>query len=141
MSSTYVETRIKDALKASKGNKARASQQLIAWAMQDIKLLQGLTRAHLGGIVAYNVDRVASGRAEVTRSKPAPKPKTAAPITKPATGDGFGKELLKAVASENAAVFGLETYSSPSGTTQTSQRHIDAMSQIVSASKNKLRGF
>lgn len=125
MSQDYAEKMIAKALKAAKGNQTIAKQQIIAWAQQDAKLLQGLTRAHLTGIVAYQIDRVASGRA--ARSKmPAP----AKPKERPADEE-FGMELMKAVASSSAAVFGLENGSGGGRRTQVSEDHIRALQKIA----------
>ena len=70
MSLEYAEQKIQQALKLSKGNQARARQQVIAWALEDDTLLKALTRSHLTGIVAYNIERVASGRAAAARRSP-----------------------------------------------------------------------
>lgn len=129
MSLKYAEAKIKEALMNADGNQARARQQIIAWAMEDAKLLQALTKHHLTGIAAYHVERVASGRTV--------KPKAAPPKPKPKVdaGEGaFGKEILKAVANSSSAIFGLEGYVSPNRRGQASQRHIDAIRQMA---KNK----
>ena len=69
MSLEYAEGRIREALKLSGGNAARARKQIIDWSREDMRLLQELTRGHLSGIVAYNVERVLSGRAEEKKKK------------------------------------------------------------------------
>lgn len=133
MSLKYAEQRIKEALVNAGGNQARARQQVIAWAFEDAKLLQALTKHHLTGIAAYHIERVASGRAA--------KPKTAAvakaPKATPKKEESFGKEILKAVANTDSAIFGLETYSSPQKKGRASQQHIDAIRQMAARSKNK----
>lgn len=133
MSMEYAEERITEALKLTGGNKARATQQVIGWAVQDAKLLHALTKAHLNGIVAYNVDRVASGKSvqgdgKAGAAHPAPqKPKK---IT-PEPGNEFGMEILRAVSSSSSAVFGLEAYSHPHKKGGVSQSHIDAIRQMA----------
>lgn len=124
MSQNYVEKKVKLALQKSSGNKALARQQLIAWAMDDAELLQGLTRAHLSGIVAYNIDRVLSGKGVQDAGKPKPK----APPKKmmQAAGDEFGAEILKAVAGNSGAVFGFDD-GTPRAPTKVSQNHINAL--------------
>lgn len=135
MSLEYAERRIAEALKLAKGNEARARQQIIAWALTDEKLLQALTKSHLSGIVAYNIERVASGRAAAARKAQKPKPK-AANTQKTNKQADFGVELLKAVASSSSEVFGLENGSSGVGRPgQVSQNHINAIRAIASKTK------
>ena len=69
MSLEYVERRINEALKLSKGNATKARQIVIKWCQDDIRLLHGMTKAHLNGIVAYNIERVASGRSAKAKAK------------------------------------------------------------------------
>jgi len=136
MSLEYAERRIVEALKLAKGNQARARQQVIAWALTDDKLLQALTKSHLSGIVAYNIERVASGRAAAARKVQKPKPK-AANTQKTNKEADFGVELLKAVASSSSEVFGLENGSSGIGRPkQVSQNHINAIRAIASQKKH-----
>ncbi len=47
MSRDYAESRIREALKLTKGNPTKARQQVIAWAVEDQRLLLGLTQPHL----------------------------------------------------------------------------------------------
>ena len=135
MSLEYAERRIAEALKLAKGNQARARQQVIAWALTDEKLLQALTKSHLSGIVAYNIERVASGRAAAARKAQKPA-KKAANATKTNQEADFGVELLKAVASSSSEVFGLENNTAGlGGKTQVSQNHINAIRAIASKTK------
>ena len=134
MSLSYVESKVREALKISGGNVVRARQQLIAWTYEDSKLLHALTKNHMTGIVAYHVDRVLSGR--TAKPKPPPsQPKK--PTVAPEPGDEFGQEILKAVANSSSAVFGLEGYSAPQKRGQASQRHIDAIHQMAAKQKSK----
>lgn len=131
MSLEYAEKRIAEALTLSKGNQARACRQLMSWALnEDTELLQSLTKAHLSGIVFYNVERVASGRAAAAKKKAtAPKP---ANKSNPKAEEDFGMELLKAVASSSSEVFGLE-HNAPLGRKgQVSQNHINAIRAMAS---------
>ena len=129
MSLEYVEKRISEALKLSKGNATKARQTIIKWCQDDLKLLHGLTKAHLNGIVAYNVERVASGRNDKSKKKPAAKP--------PVTGkEKFGMEILKAVVN-SGSIFGLEATQAPRKKGQASQQHIDAIKKLASKSKTK----
>ncbi len=134
MSLQYAEKRIKEALKLTGGNQARARQQVIVWALEDPQLLQALTKHHLTGIVAYHMERVVSGRASKAQAS-APPPKKPKKVA--ATDDEFGKEILKAVANSSSAVFGLEGPSAPQKRGQASQRHIDAIRQMAREVKSR----
>lgn len=154
-SSNYVLSRIKEALYNSNGNKAQAMRQVLSWAGTDMQLLQGLTRAHLSGIVAYHVDRAAAGRAggagEMRSAGAKKKTPPAEPIARRATpkvgqrrmvspsqGSPFGQEILKAASNTRSQVFGLESYESPVPAQPTSKRHEDVMRHLASFSnKNK----
>jgi len=132
MSLEYAESKIKEALALSKGNEAKARQKIIAWAAEDSALLYALAKPHLSGIVAYQVERVASGRAEKTARKVTPEPKAAPqPTTKK---DSFGMELLKAVAATDATIFGLEDSGRPRKRTVASDKHIEALKAIAAKS-------
>ena len=136
MSLEYAERRIAEALKQAKGNQARARQQVIAWALQDDKLLQALTKSHLSGIVAYNIERVASGRAAAARKAQKPVQKKPANAQKQNQEADFGVELLRAVASSSTEVFGLENGSAGIGRPgEVSQNHINAIRAIATNKK------
>ncbi|MCB1563177.1 MAG: hypothetical protein R3D66_05120 [Alphaproteobacteria bacterium] len=136
MSLEYAEGRIREALKLSGGNAARARKQIIDWSREDMRLLQELTRGHLSGIVAYNVERVLSGRAEAAKKKKETPPK-ATPSAPPKTGkDSFGLEILKAVASSSSEIFGFEDPGLPHKRGQASKQHIAAMKAIASKKKD-----
>ena len=136
MSLEYAEKRIKDALKGASGNKTKARQQIIAWTYEDPKLLHALTKAHLSGIVAYNVERVASGRADLARkkkaapAKPAPK-QQAKPSNKE---EAFGLQILKA-AGASSSTFGFEDAGPQKR--GASQSHINAIRAIAASQKKK----
>lgn len=133
MSLKYAEGRIKEALRLSGGNAALARQQVIDWAADDSTLLLALTKAHLSGIVAYNIERVMSGRAEAAKRKDPPpqEAKAAAPERR----DDFGLEILKAVASSSSAIFGLEDTGVPQKRARASRQHLEAMKAIVTKNK------
>lgn len=124
MSREYAEIKIKEALKMHDGNLARARQQVVAWTYDDAKLLHALARPHLNGIVAYQVERVASGRAELERRVPI--------ASQPAKGENFGMDLLRAVAASSTAVFGQESYAAPVRKGAASKQHMDAIRHIAS---------
>ena len=131
MSREYAEKRIKEALTIARGNATKARQQIIAWTNEDPKLLQALAQPHLTGIVAHAISRVVY-KQEIEELEPdvadAPQSLDMAP-------DTFGKEILKALASENTALFGRDSGTVPARPKAASQSHIDALKQIASKSK------
>lgn len=128
MSREYVENRIKQALQKANGNALKARQQIIAWCYEDAKLLQILTKAHLNGIVAYNIERILAGRGAAKSESPAPKPIVAE--------NAFGKEILRAVAGDNGAMFGLEGQAGGLARRgKASQQHVDALRMMAARSK------
>lgn len=132
MNRDYAESKIREALKASGGNATRARQQVTAWAFEDTKLLHELVAPHITGIVAHAVNRVMNTKEKPVAAAPAVDP------VKVATGKGevFGMEILKAIALGNPAQFGLESGSGVSvKKQQASQRHIDAIRQMVAKGK------
>ncbi|MEM7650734.1 MAG: hypothetical protein AAF204_01470 [Pseudomonadota bacterium] len=133
MSREYAESRIKEALKLSGGNTIKARQQIIAWTFEDAKLLHALAKPHLSGIVAYNIERVASGRADAQKSAKPPEEKKAAPSKSNGkeSKDQFGLEILKAVAG-SPAIFGLEDPGAPQKKAGVSENHIKAIEAIAS---------
>ncbi len=133
MSIEYAENRIKEAIKLHGKNAAKIRQQIIAWTYEDHKLLQALTKPHLSGIVAYQIERVASGRSDKAKSPAkitAPKKKA-----KPSKEDDFGMELIRALA-DSGATFGFEeSPAAPGKRGQASQSHVEALKMIASKSK------
>ncbi|MGH1455589.1 MAG: hypothetical protein ACRBDI_02305 [Alphaproteobacteria bacterium] len=129
MSKEYAEEKIRESLSLHGGNTARARKHLISLAQNDLKLLSALTLPHLDGIVSYQVDRVASGRAELEKRHP----ESASPSIK--KQDNFGMDLLRAVAASESTVFGQQN---PVGSRRkiASKQHIDAIHKIA-ASRTK----
>lgn len=134
MSLEYAESRIREALKLARGNQMKARQQVIAWACEDVKLLQALARPHLSGIVAYNVERVASGRADAKHESPAERPSS--PGAGAQKKENFGLEILKAAAGADTQIFGLEDTGAPQKRKGVSQSHIDALKAMAAKSGN-----
>ena len=131
MSREYAESRIREALKLSRGNATKARQQIIAWTTEDARLLQALARPHLTGIVAHAVNRVINRADEEPEDVPdAPQALNMGPET-------FGKEILRVLSSSNTAVFGQEAGAPPAGRKQASQSHIDALKSMASKKKKK----
>ncbi len=127
MSNEYAESKIRDALTLHNGNVVRARQQILLQSHDDIELLRALAKPHIDGIIAYQVERVASGRAEIEKRHPE-KPT-------PTMEEHFGMNLLRAVASSDADIFGHESanFSKRHGA---SKQHIDAIHKMV-ASRHK----
>ena len=140
MSIEYAESRIKEALKLFGGNTIKARQQVIAWTFEDAKLLHALTKPHLSGIVAYNIERVASGRADAAKEFKEPPEKKQADKSSKQKANGkakeeqFGLEILKAVAG-SPEIFGLEDPGAPHKKSGVSKSHIDAIEAIASKKK------
>lgn len=132
MSNDYVEGKIKEALRLANGNTTRARQQLIAWCYEDAKLLQGFMKPHLTGIIAYNIERITSGRASRANTpiNRAPQPKA------PQNDEDFGMEILKSIAGNAGPMFGLEGPSAPSGRrTGVSPQHLEAIKALTQGKK------
>lgn len=127
MSREYAEARIKEALTQCKGNPTKTRQKVIAWALEDVRLLQGLTKPHLTGITAHAINRVVSKQDDEPEEIHVPE----VPETLDMEPETFGKEILGAL-SGDSAIFGEETYTpkpvtSPGNRKQASQNHIDAI--------------
>ena len=142
MSLDYIENRIKEALKLAKGNRQKARQQVIAWTYEDDKLLHALAKPHLSGIVAFQIERVASGRSAAAKELKPPKAKAQKQKGKAKTkhnveADEFGMGLLKAVTGEHPEVFGLEDPGAPRHRQGTSKKHIEAINILASKGKKK----
>lgn len=127
----YAENKIEEALKQAGGNATRARQQIIAWCYEDSKLLHELTKSHLTGIVAYNVERVQSGR-----HKTKPEVVRNTPDVPDMQDEELGMEILRAVAADDAVVFGHENNGLPQlKRGKASKQHMDAIKLIASKSK------
>ena len=129
MSREYAESRIREALRLSRGNATKARQQVIAWSYEDPRLLLALAQPHLTGIVAHAVNRVIEhpeGAIPHEDIPPSPRTLNMAP-------DTFGKEILRALSGASTAIFGHETGSPALAgrRKKASQSHIDAMKKIA----------
>ncbi len=131
MNRDYSESKIREALKLSGGNATKARQQVIAWAFDDTKLLHELMAPHMTGIVAHAINHVMA-----TKDKPkavlVPEPSK---IPAGSKNDPFGLEILKAIALGNPAQFGLESGNATGKNQPASQRHVDAIKQMVAKGK------
>lgn len=122
MSNEYAENKIKEALAAHGNNIGLARQYVMSMAQTDAALMRALARPHLDGIVAYQVERVASGRAEMEKRHPKD-----APIKNKT--DNFGMDLLRAVAASDAETFGQEGMGGKRKSA--SSQHIDAIHKMA----------
>lgn len=129
MSQNYANKKVQEALKLCNGNATLAKKQIIELAHNDIELLKALTRPHLDGIVAYQIERVVSGRAELESRHP----------NEPVKGEdnNFGMELLRAIADENVTVFGQEEGYVSKKRKVASKQHIDAIHHMAASQSDK----
>lgn len=125
MTKEYAESKIREALAAHGGNIALARQHIVSMAQTDAALMRALAHPHLDGIVAYQVERVASGRAEMEKRHPKEPAKNKV--------DNFGMELLRAVAASDAETFGQEGMGAKRKVA--SKQHINAIHQMASKSQ------
>ena len=128
--STYADDKLSEALKLAKGNKSRTKAQILAWIAEDHKLLLGLAKPHLQGIISLAVERAIELEKRAAKGEVPKAPKE----TK---GERFGLDLLKAIGGPNAAKFGQEGNAPPVRRKEASDKHIDAMKLLASKSKNK----
>jgi len=129
MNREYSESKIREALKLSGGNATKARQLIINWAFEDNKLLHELMAPHMTGIVAHAINHVMA-----MKEKPVPPVPQPVKVPSGAKNDAFGMEILKAIALGNPAQFGLEN-NVPGKKQPASQRHVDAIKQMVSKGK------
>lgn len=137
MPQTYLENRISEALKNSKGSQTKARQLLTSMAIEDDQLLLALTKPHLNAIVAHAIGHFAdvSKKKKVTA-----KGDDIPPVPKNVKGDGgFGLDLLKALGGNNVPKFGKEDAAPPVKKKKASEQHVSALKLMASKSKNKPR--
>jgi len=135
MAETYLENRIAEALRKSKGSQTKARQLLASMAIEDDQLLLALTKPHLNAIVAHAVGHYAS----VVKNKKK-SDDDVPPIPKNAKGDaGFGLDLLKALGGQNVPKFGREDTAPPIKKKKASEQHVNALKLMASKSKTKPR--
>ncbi len=125
----YAEKKIREALKLTGGNEAQARRQIAMLAQDDPVLLKSLTQPHLEGIIAYQVERVASGRAELEQRNP--------DAVETLKGENFGMDLLRAIASSDVTVFGQETAVNTGKRKTASKQHIDAIHKLAAKTRDK----
>lgn len=125
MSKEYAEDKIRQALKLNGDNITRTRQQIMGWTAEDFDLLKALTRPHLDGIIAYQVERVASGRAELEKRHPEAR--------QTQEGEEFGMDLLRAVAAAGTPVFGMEGTGAHTKRSSASKQHIEAIHKMASS--------
>lgn len=137
MAQTYLENRIEEALKKSKGNQTKARQLVTSMAIEDDQLLLALAKPHLNAIVAHAI----SHHASVIKKKKAKSADDDIPeVPKSATGEeGFGLDLLKALGGNNVPKFGKEDAAPPVRKVKASSQHVNALKMMASKSKTKPR--
>ncbi|MCK5384778.1 MAG: hypothetical protein KAJ29_04320 [Alphaproteobacteria bacterium] len=129
MSKEYAKNKIKDALKLCNGNMSLVRQQIVALAQEDLDLLKALVRPHLEGIVAYQVERVASGRAEEEKDHP--------DVPLPKIDEEFGMKLLRAAVAQDVTVFGRDEMRAPRKRKIASKQHIEAIHKMASSRRQR----
>ncbi len=146
-SQATAEKRIQEALAEAGGNTTQAQKILIGWAMRDHDLLLALVKPHITGITAHAISRVAQGTTKpqtVSDAKPAAGHQADTPnagnnktVKKKISKDSIGMDILKTIAAGETAQFGQENYGRPLGKKGASQRHIDAIHQIIKSGESK----
>jgi hypothetical protein len=100
MSDSYTSSKIKEALVASQGSRARAQDILLGWAQADDRLLRGLVEPYLKGIVTGTIERMTKPAAEkgvaaVQAPAPVRAPVAKVPVPKPAPPRELSPEALE----------------------------------------------
>ncbi|HYD64879.1 hypothetical protein [Azospirillum sp.] len=72
MSDSYVDGKVREALTAAKGSRTVAQQMLMAWAVQDERLLLGMAQPFLKAIAAAAIERVGRGAGATPARAPQP---------------------------------------------------------------------
>ena len=129
MSREYAEEQIRKALQETGGHPGKTRQKIIGQAMQDHKLLLGLTQGHLTGVVSLWVNRVIT---KLSR-KPDPVPEQPEPLDM--AENTFGKAILEAMEKGSGTTFGLEGGVSSGRRKAASKKHMDTMRFIARQSR------
>ena len=98
MSDNYTSSKIKEALVASQGSRARAQDILLGWAQADDRLLRGLVEPYLKGIVTGTIERVTKPAAEkgvAAAPAQARAPVAKVPVPKPGPACELSPEALE----------------------------------------------
>jgi len=133
MSRDYAQGRIQEALAQTRGNTTRARALVMAWAIEDQRLLIGLAQPHLTGIIAHAVNRVVYQQGQIGDDSEVPL----TPQGLNLNAGTFGRQILDALSDGSTPVFGLESGTRPiqGGRKKASQSHIDAIRQMAAKSK------
>ncbi len=129
MSINYAESKIRETLKLTNGNEAQTRRLIMTLVQDDPKLLHALSAPHLEGIIAYQVERVASGRSETEKREIEEQ--------LPKEGENFGMDLLRAIAAQDVTVFGQENTAGAKGRKSASKQHIDAIHKMAKKTRDK----
>lgn len=137
MAQTYLENRIDEALRKSKGNQTKARQLVTSMALEDDQLLLALSKPHLNAIVAHAISHHASvAKKKKTKSADDDIPAVPKGVK---DGEGFGLDLLKALGGNNVPKFGKEEAAPPVKKVKASTQHVNALKLMASKSKTKPR--
>ena len=136
MTLNYTENRLKEALRLSNGNTAKAKKQIFAWLYEDHKLLLDITRPHLNGIVAYALSRALSSMSKTDEEILEEQAQEA----KSSVGkkQSMGKDILRGFASKDAVQFGQESDSGrPLKRKAASQNHVDVIHMMAAKARER----
>lgn len=131
MSRDYAMSRVRDALEKSEGNHLKAQRLLLTWLEKDQNLLLGLVAPHLQGIISHAINHI--GMPD-TGKKSAAVPKK---VAVPKDAGEFGQALLSSMKGGTSTFGQSENLAPVSRPGAASQKHIDTMHALASASKNK----
>src|SRR3954469_10498780 len=94
MSDSYTSAKIKEALVASQGSRARAQDILLGWAQADDRLLRGLVEPYLKGIVTGTIEQMTKPAVEKSNAAALPAAPVRVPVPKPAPSRQLSPEDL-----------------------------------------------
>ena len=125
----YAMSRVRDALRSSKGNTSEASRIIISLLKEDQTLLAGLVAPHMKGIIAHAISHVSAKKANDAEEK---KPMKAPPVE---TGVQLAEALIDSLSgSAPVQSFGqLQEHVGKPG--KASQKHIDTMHMLAGKGK------
>lgn len=131
---SYLELKIEEALKKSRGNQTKARSLVSEMVEEDERLLRALAKPHLTAIIAHAVNRGA-----IATKKPKKQTDELPQIPKGSKAQaGFGLDLLKALGGQNVPKFGVENQAPPVAKKAASKQHVDALKMMAAKSKTKI---
>jgi len=125
----YAMSRVRDALRSSKGSSTEATRTIINWLKEDQTLLAGLVAPHMKGIIAHAISHVSAKKIADAEEK---KPMKVPPVE---TGIELAEALIDSLSGTGPVqAFGqLHEHVGKPG--KASQKHIDTMHMLAGKSK------